>query len=328
VKTVSIIDPEMAKVAKIIIEKSLAVKPGEEFLVLTDTSYEREMAEALFAAAHSAGAVAQMLVLPPWPYRKSPPKATEMAIKSVKALVYFPTIHYTPEVKDLFYKKIARIVCCLFATKDMLIRAFSADLDKLGEDAKKLADIIRRGETLKITSKQGSDLSVPIKGKSVHYDDGTATEDHGRGWYTQLPSVVSFCNPPWVAEGTLVVDGSNQILGLVKEPIELTIEKGRITDIQGGREAEDLAAFIKSFDDPNSYHCPAHVCVGLNPNFKMSGNLMEDENARGVVCIGVGVNKYLPGGEVDAKMHTDVTLRKATLTVDGIKVLEGGELVI
>jgi len=174
---------------------------------------------------------------------------------------------------------------------------------------------------MKITSELGTDLTVPMEGAQVIY-----AEKHLHGIF---PGCASITNPSWVAEGTVVVDGSNQITGPVEEPINMIIEKGRITEILGGKQAKRLAAHIKSYDDPNAYLCPAHVCVGLNPKLRgRTGNLMEDEHARGVIVLGVGVNKYIPGGDVDARMHTDVSMLTATLTVDGREIVKDGDIVI
>jgi leucyl aminopeptidase (aminopeptidase T) len=65
-------------------------------------------------------------------------------------------------------------------------------------------------------------------------------------------------------------------IGLVKEPVKLQVEEGKIAKIEGGKDAVDYEAWLKSFNDPKMFNM-AHVCYGFSPGAKLTGNILEDE---------------------------------------------------
>ncbi len=51
--------------------------------------------------------------------------------------------------------------------------------------------------------------------------------------------------------GTLVFDGALMPpCGLLKEPVVLKVEKGRVTHINGGSQAQKFKAWLESFGGP------------------------------------------------------------------------------
>jgi len=48
----------------------------------------------------------------------------------------------------------------------------------------------------------------------------------------------------------------------------------------------------------------AHICIGLNPKTKLSGNLLEDEKVLGIVTVGIGHNASLPGGKNRSRTYS------------------------
>ncbi len=70
----------------------------------------------------------------------------------------------------------------------------------------------------------------------------------------------------------------------------------------------------------------AELGVGLNPQARLCGLMLEDEGVLGVVHIGIGTNITL-GGHVKSKVHYDLFMHGATLDVDGQIVLRDGDLI-
>ena len=71
-------------------------------------------------------------------------------------------------------------------------------------------------------------------------------------------------------DGTIVVAPGDILLPqnmYVREPITYTIEKGWITDIRGGLDAELVKSYMDSFNDPRGMGM-SHVGWGMNPNAK------------------------------------------------------------
>ena len=54
-------------------------------------------------------------------------------------------------------------------------------------------------------------------------------------------------------------------VGAIKEPLRLTIERGMVTKIEGGREAKIWRDILEKHGDANSYNAPAEIALGLNP---------------------------------------------------------------
>lgn len=73
--------------------------------------------------------------------------------------------------------------------------------------------------------------------------------------------------------------------------------------------------------------------IGLNPNARLTGNLLEDEKAFRTVHIAFGNNQDMPGGKNSSKTHRDYLIKQPTLTVtyqDGSQkvLIKDGELQI
>jgi len=119
--------------------------------------------------------------------------------------------------------------------------------------------------------------------------------------------------------GKIVYDGSvNPPLGLLKNPIEMTIEKGDIVKFEGGSEAAEFEAWLRSFDDPNMLKM-AHVCYGFNPGAKLTGDVVEDERIWGCTEWGIGNMAWRP-----AASHTDGICLNTSVWLDGKQLLDKG----
>jgi leucyl aminopeptidase (aminopeptidase T) len=69
------------------------------------------------------------------------------------------------------------------------------------------------------------------------------------------------------------------------------------------------------------------VGMGLNPNARVSGNLLESEKALGTIHIGFGDNAAY-GGNVRCGVRVDALFTKATVEIDGKVILERGALTV
>ena len=94
--------------------------------------------------------------------------------------------------------------------------------------------------------------------------------------------------------------------GLVKEPIKMTISKGKVFKIEGGQEAKRFEEFLKSFNDPETYRV-AELGIGCNPKAVVTGNVLEDEKVG--LHIAYGHSTHL-GGKVKSDIHIDIVHAK------------------
>lgn len=63
----------------------------------------------------------------------------------------------------------------------------------------------------------------------------------------------------------------------------------------------------------------AELGIGINPEAKLIGNVLEDEKVGGTVHIALGDNSSF-GGDVIAGIHLDGIIKKPVLFLDGKKV--------
>ena len=83
---------------------------------------------------------------------------------------------------------------------------------------------------------------------------------------------------------------------------------------------------LASKEDPNVYNI-AELGVGLNPQCRFIGFMLEDEGVRGSVHIGIGTNITL-GGNLKAACHYDLIMTEPTLLADGEMLLHNGQVML
>ena len=117
-------------------------------------------------------------------------------------------------------------------------------------------------------------------------------------------------------------------MGILSENIELTLEQGWVTKIEGGREAERFSAWLHSFHDPNMFRL-AHYSLGFNPGVtKATGRIVEDERVFGCMEFGIGSQgKMIRGSYWTAASHTDGVVAKPTIMIDGTVIEADGKYV-
>jgi leucyl aminopeptidase (aminopeptidase T) len=129
--------------------------------------------------------------------------------------------------------------------------------------------------------------------------------------------------------GIIVFDGSvNPPIGLLKSPIKLYVKKGKIEKIEGGTEAQVFENWLKSFNNPLMLRI-AHVCYGLNPGAKLSGNVIEDERVWGCIQWGIGYagDELTCGEPIPAPSHSDGICLNASVWLDGRQIFDKGMVV-
>jgi leucyl aminopeptidase (aminopeptidase T) len=178
-----------------------------------------------------------------------------------------------------------------------------------------------------ITTAAGTDLWLDLK--------GMANVDLEHGYCRREPEYsAGFAGPPVIesniapvsgnAEGILVVDACHAALGVLKNPITLYIEKGKIVKVEGGNEALQLQEIMERMD-PGIYQV-AELGIGLNPIARLRGRFYEDESVYGTAHIGVGNNASTMGGTQQVNGHLDNIFWKPTIKLDGQAIMTEGRL--
>ncbi len=197
-------------------------------------------------------------------------------------------------------------------TKEMMISgAMTADYAKVAQDAKRLMEAFKGAHRVRITTNEGTDMTLDISGRDFDTDAWITPGTMGN-----LPAGEIWCAPiEDAANGKIVVNGSIGDLGNVKEILTITVKNGKIANLDS--KDEELVARVKeltSVDDLASVI--GELGIGLNPKARLTGNLLEDEKAGGTAHIAFGRNDDMPGGKNTSKTHRDFLFYRPTFDVE------------
>lgn len=213
---------------------------------------------------------------------------------------------------------------------DQLIRCIGeVDIEAQIAFQNKVVEITRKAEKMRIINRAGNDVVFENDPKRPFANEAVADTPGGHfltgqiGWAPKEESI----------NGTLVFDGAisgggEADIGSVSEPVVYEVDKGRITDIRGGSEADSIRKWFEKLDDPNMY-IAAHVCYGFNPNAKLGFATTEDERVWGCTEWGFGYQgpMYSGGKPRVAASHIDGICLACSVYCDDEQITEFGEVV-
>ncbi|MCS7116798.1 MAG: aminopeptidase [Nitrososphaerota archaeon] len=316
---------EMARAARIAVEECMKVKGDEEVCIVTDVNM-LSIAEALAYATKSIGAETTMVIMSTREmHGNEPPRVVSQAMLGadvVLAPTTYSITHTSARVKAS--EAGARVLILRGVTEEMMSRgAMLADYKKVREDTEKVADILTKGRMVRVTSKFGTDVEFSIEGREAFVLAGFYNPKVG---FAVLPDGEAPIAPvEGTANGTIVFDTSMDGIGLLSEPIRLTVSNGKVTKIEGGKEAGRLREIIEGADE-NATNI-AEFAIGTNPKARIIGILAEDKKRMGSVHFALG-SSFTLGGKVKSKIHVDGLIKEPTVIVDGKEIVKEGRLIL
>jgi leucyl aminopeptidase (aminopeptidase T) len=320
-----------------IVDVCMAIQPGEKVLLITDEPMAI-MRQQLVERIAAVGASEVWSYVMPDAVRplKRYPETILALVEEVDVLLGFehrrdPAVEM-PRIIELFQtfeRGHARFGWGPFITEDILEHEMSADYTEIADLTNRLGSRLDGRAQVRLTTALGTDLTLVISGRTVMRDTGLFHKAHEHG---NLPAGECYIAPiENRTNGVFVVDKSYPDI-LVEEPIRLTVKDGRVTEIDGGREAQQLAAIIRDNEQkPDGEGCRV-VCelgIGTNPNARLQGNVLTDEKVMGTVHIAIGHNALASyGGQNRAPIHLDGVIGGPTLIVDGDTLIRDGEYLV
>lgn len=319
---------EVTNAALKLVRDVMLVKEGENVVITADTSADFRVVEAVAGAAYSVGANPVIIHYP------TSGKAFEEPIRPVAdavehadvwiELAYYCSMH-TPCFKKALENG-ARYTCLTGMDVIMLVNTVGrVNYDVLLEFGEYLTDKVHRANEVIVTDKNGTNLVGYNQGRGVKHSGQRATK---KGYPVMLGGQVSWCPVEETINGKLIFDSAlfpPDTLGLLNSNVELTLEKGVVTKIEGGKDAAIFEKWLNKFNDPNMFRL-AHYSIGFNPGVtKPTGRIVEDERIFGCIEMGIGSQgASLMGACWDAASHTDGIVSKPTILLDGYKLEENG----
>jgi len=229
-------------------------------------------------------------------------------------------------------------------TIDMFTRTVPIDYPALQKTTAKVVEVMKSAGEVNVKTVLGTDITFGIKGRKPMTDDGDF-KTPGKGG--NLPCGEVFISPALgTPNGTIVFDGSLTLERtlIIKEPVKVTVKKGFVTETVGGKEAEELEAYIRKAenkpfkmakkgelakDKAKEYAKNARNIgefgIGLNPKAEIVGNVLEDEKVLSTVHFAIGSNY---DQDALALIHSDGIVKSPTVTVDGKPLMKKGKLLI
>ena len=318
-----------SKFSDIAIRKLVNPEKGQPLIVLADTTNDIQLAESLLAAAENAGADAQLIVKP----RSAPGMATKPgpiltnAFKNAKYIVSICDDGFdaSQAIQEAISSNGTRILITkVDGIENYILKAIlDVDIDTMIENANLCARLWESTKMCKVTCPNGTNISFNLKPRKSIVGDGALTKD---GEIDFFPGAqVNIAPVEDTINGTIVVDGSDNVNGLVMNPYKMTLEKGVITKIEGDSEGNKIKEWLEACNQENIYHL-CHFTIGLNPEAGISGNLVEDERKVAAVDFGFGYQSSELGGKVGpCDYHMDVVISTPSIYLDGVEMSGKGK---
>src|SRR3989338_2657040 len=207
---------------------------------------------------------------------------------------------------------------------DLFMEAMNVNYGRMKKKGLAIKKIWDKADEISVKTAAGTDVTFDVSGMEAIANIGDYHEP-GRGG--NMPAGEVYIPPRgyYGVKGKVVVDGSmktdNGAL-LLKEPITLHIEEGRITKMEG-RQAHLLEKTFRHFEDRAQYpYRVRHIGelgIGINPGAVLIGSMIMDEKVLGTGHIAAGSNSWF-GGEIKTIYHGDQVFKNPVYYVDGKKM--------
>lgn len=336
----------------LVLEHCLKVTPGEEILILHDETINNNLKDAMLYAATSLKANPQSMGYVPrrrlvmkefglfagaWRFEEPLPKTVLGALRGADSVVILGSdldLIFSEQLKNILREGKRIISLPYLTTEEMFYRLLPDNYEEiigLQTITKKYFELLNNAKRAKITSQKGTDLVMELGQYKTNCSSGVVEKGVGfvggmeilpAGQVTRVPNKNS-------ANGVVIIDRSIGAYNYspLYETIEIKVENGLVTNIEGKTEAKRLQKFIDELEDPNLFNL-TELGIGVNPRCKFTGEAApaEDTHTQGCVSVALGCDVHL-GGDVQAKAHMDSTMWFPTLELDGKTVVEKGKLI-
>nr|WP_218889438.1 hypothetical protein [Saccharopolyspora hordei] len=322
---------EAAVAARKLVEQVMLVKPGEQVVLTGDTASDRRVVELTAQAVAAAGATPTVV----WCETRSgsavePPPPVAGAVARADVWIEFSVAYVMHS--EAFRTAIAngaRYTNLTGMDVAMLVDTVGKpDFEGVMRLGRALVALLERADEVRVTAANGTDLVGRNQGRPINLR-GKPAEHPGET--VMLSGQISWNPVEETQNGTLVFDGAlwpPPEIGLLRSPVRCSVERGVVTEITGGRDAEVFRRWMESFGDPNMFRV-AHWSLGFNPGVLVpTGRIVEDERVFGCVEFGIGTKGAWIGGEPwVAPAHTDGSVLGPSIHLDGEAIEVDGRYV-
>ena len=314
---------EVSKAAYKLVKEVMLVKPGENVVVTGDTSTDKRVLDAIMNAAYIVGANPVLVYVPTNEKAYAEPVAplgNAVAVADVWIELSYSSIMLCES-----WRKAIEFGCRYINLTGMDVTMIVKCIGRVD-----VACVVELGEALKakmeaandivIKDKNGTYLTARNEGRPVRHSGQLATF---KGYPFMMCGQISWCPIEETIDAAIFPPTD---MGILSGNVELTLENGIVTKIEGGKDAERFRTWLQSFNDPNMFRL-AHYSLGFNPGVKeATGRIVEDERIFGCMEFGIGSQgKMIRGSYWTAASHTDGVVSKPSIILDGVAIEENGK---
>lgn len=303
----------MAVAAETAVVQCLGLEQGETCTIVTDDD-RRPIGEALYRVARDVSANAVLVCYPPGnQHGEEPPDPIASVLRSADAFL-------APTTKSLSHTRArsrateagARGATLPGITEDVFVTGLDADYERIREYCNRVLEQVIDAEVIRVTSPQGTDITVRPGNREWREDTGIVREP---GSFSNLPAGEVFVSPE-TADGRYVVDGTMMPHGRLNgRTLEFEVEDGYVTHISEPAVRKEVEAAAEDVGDA-AYNL-AELGIGTNMAVRsLVGSVLLDEKAGGTVHFAIGDDAGI-GGDTDAPLHLDGIVKNPTVFADG-----------
>lgn len=217
-------------------------------------------------------------------------------------------------------------------TEDMMIRTAAIDYEQLKKRCHVLDEKFKNAVSAEITSPSGTDIIIDVHGRKLMFDDGDFSQP---GMGGNIPAGEVFISPVvGKSNGKIVFDGSMTFSdgdSILNTPITCDVKDGFVSAINGGEEATRLLKTVTEAEKraveyekdgklpqgqgeiyKKNARSIGELGIGLNPQAKITGNMLEDEKAFHTCHFAIGENY---DNDAPSLIHLDGVVKNPTIVL-------------
>ena len=301
------------------VNQALRLKPGERYLLVTDTP-KLEIAEALAFQAQRAGAeVTTYLMTETLRPITEPTRQFQELIRGASATTYLLEGRFPEKPFRGFMvaegSKHGRICMMPGITRDMMERLVAIDFSEMAAFTRKVMRAVKDADIV-VENAAGTKIAFSVEGRTWHADVGDISK---KGVHGNLPAGECFTAP---VEETFT---GRIVIGLIDDKLgrgEMTFEKGRLAGFKG----RGVAEVLKTVGDDPTARVIGEFGIGTNKGARLCPNMLEAEKAFGTVHFAIGDSYGL--GKNKSRFHFDALVDKVTITANGKAIARNGKFLI
>lgn len=318
------------------IKNCLATKKGERVLIITDEK-SKNIAKHFELSSKEITKKVNYIVLEnitERPMKKIPQKLINKIKESDVCLLLVQKeeneMHIRKEIRLTAKNNKVRFANIPGITKKVVKQGLNTNHSKIWNLSKKLYKLLKKSKTMEVQTKKGTNLKINLGHKWITAD-GDLRKLEAQG--TNLPGGEIYTAPKNV-NGKAIIDGVlgdhfSEKYGLInKTPLSWEIENGKVKNINcKNKKLEN--EFKKYMDSDQNGHRIGEVALGINNQIKKPIGVMIQDEKLPTFHMAVG-NPYgqATGANWKSNIHCDGVIKKATVFLEGKKILENGKYLI